>query len=110
MERADPDPESRHQGLDPLAHLAGGLVGERDGQDCSGAIPECEQVGDPPGDDPRLARAGAGQDQQRALDVGHGLALGGGQISEQVHQWVLPWDIEQGPVADRIGARGSGLS
>ena len=28
----------------------------------------------------------AGQDQQRAVDVGDGLALGGGQVGEQVHR------------------------
>ena len=51
----------------------------------SPAIPWPQQVGDPPGDDPRLARARAGQDQQRPVDVGDGLALGGGQVGEQVH-------------------------
>ena len=49
-------------------------------------IPCAEHVGDPPGDDPGLARPGAGQDQERAVDVGDGLALGGGQVGEQVHQ------------------------
>ena len=43
------------------------------------------QVGDPPGDHPRLARARAGQDEQGAVDVGDGLALGGGQVGEEVH-------------------------
>ena len=42
-------------------------------------------MSDAAGDHPRLARARAGQDQERAFDVGHGLALRGRQISEQVH-------------------------
>ena len=52
--------------------------------------PLAEQVGDPPGDHPRLARARPGQDQERAVDVGHGLALGGGQVGEQVHGTIVP--------------------
>ena len=69
--------ERRHQGLDPLAHLAGRLVGEGHGQDRVGRDPRAEQVGDPPGDHARLARAGPGEDEEGAVDMGDGLALGG---------------------------------
>ena len=52
--------------------------------------PRAEQVGHPAGDDARLARTRPGQDQQRAVDVGDRLALGGRQIGEQVHGgWVI---------------------
>ena len=45
-----------------------------------------QQVGDASGDHPRLARAGPGQDEQRAVDMGDGLALRGREIGEQVHR------------------------
>ena len=53
------------QAADPFLHLPGRLVGEGDGGDVArrqAALPH--QVGDLAGDDPGLARAGAGQDQQ----------------------------------------------
>ncbi len=61
---------------DPLAHLGRRLVGEGDRQD----LPRAggaggEQVGDPVGQDPGLARAGAGQHQQRPFAVLDRLAL-----------------------------------
>ena len=69
---------------DPLAHLGGRLVGEGDGQDLRRlGGPGAHQVGDPAGERARLARAGPGEDQQRPLAVGHGLALGLVQPLEQ---------------------------
>ncbi len=60
----------------PLAHLGGGLVGERDGQHLPDAdVAGGQQVGDPPGQHGRLARPGAGDDQQRRALVQHRLAL-----------------------------------
>ena len=84
VEGADPDAAAGHEGLDALAHLAGGLVGEGDGEDVAGPDALLEQVGDAAGDDARLAAAGAGQDEQRPFDVRDGLALGVGQVGEQV--------------------------
>ena len=53
---------------DPLAQLRGGLVGEGDGQDPERRHAlDPDQVGDPVGQDPRLAGARAGQDEQRTL-------------------------------------------
>ena len=52
--------------LDALAHLAGGLVGEGDGEDAIGPHAAAQQLGDAEGDDARLARAGAGEDEQRS--------------------------------------------
>ena len=60
---------------DALAHLVGGLVGEGDGHDLPGLDAGGDQVGDPMGEHPRLAAAGAGQDQQRTDWVRHRLAL-----------------------------------
>ena len=45
-----------------------------------------EQPGDAIGDDPRLAAAGAGQDEQRPVAGDDGLALGGVQIVEETLQ------------------------
>ena len=72
------------QADDPLAHLAGRLVGEGDGQHLARPHPPGrQQVGDPVGQDPGLARAGAGDDQQRAALVHDGLALLGVEPLEQ---------------------------
>ncbi len=57
---------------DACAHLCRGLVGERHGQDLPRLdVPDTDQVGDAVREDARLARAGAGEDQQRALRRGH---------------------------------------
>ena len=67
-----------------LGHFAGGLVGEGDGQDGVGRDAFlADQPGDAAGDDAGLARAGAGQDEQRALGGLDGGALFGIQIGEQ---------------------------
>ncbi len=61
----------------PVLHLRGSLVGEGDGQDLVGCgIPGGDQVGDAPSEHPGLARAGAGDHQQRAATVCHRPPLG----------------------------------
>ena len=63
--------------LDPVAHLLRRLVRERDGEDLvRPCLARAQQVGDPVGEHARLARAGAGQDEQGPGARGHGLALG----------------------------------
>ena len=63
--------------LDPLLHLGGGLVGEGDRQDRAGVgLALGDQPGDAAGEHPGLARAGAGDDQQRRPGVDDGGALG----------------------------------
>ena len=65
-----------HQRDHPLAHLGGGLVGERDGQHLPDAdVAGGQQVGDPTGQHRGLARSGAGHDEQRRALVQHRLAL-----------------------------------
>ena len=60
----------------PLAHLVGRLVGEGDGEDGVGwDLEVADQVGDPMGQHPRLARPGSRHDQQRPVGGGDGLAL-----------------------------------
>ena len=61
---------------DPLAQLGGGAVRERDREDPPrrDAL-DADEVGDPMGQDARLARAGAGEDQERALGRRDGARL-----------------------------------
>ena len=71
------------QPVDALGHLAGGLVGEGDGQDGVGRDAFlADQPGDAAGDDAGLARAGSGEDQQRAFGGLDGGALFGIQVGE----------------------------
>ena len=60
-----------------VGKFAGGLVGECDGEDLPWwdlALPD--DVGDPVGDDPGLARSGACKDQEGTIPVGDGIHLG----------------------------------
>ena len=63
------------QPLGALAHLIGGLVGERHGEDGFGRHALGEQIGDAIGDDAGLARAGAGEDEERSVEGRDGFAL-----------------------------------
>ena len=72
------------EGADAGLHLVGGLVGEGDGQDLERADALLlDEPGDAPGEDPRLARAGAGEHEQRPAEVGDRLLLGRVQAIEQ---------------------------
>jgi hypothetical protein len=85
VERQDPDParDLGQEVLEALAHLAGGLVRERDRKDLVRLDAGGEdQVRDPVGEDARLAGARAGDDEQRPFRVQHGLALRGVEIGE----------------------------
>ena len=58
VERGEPDPAGigSDQPLDPLPHLLRRLVGERHRKDLVGpGVPAPDEIGDPIGDDPRLA-------------------------------------------------------
>ena len=69
--------------VEPLAHLAGGLVRERDREDLVRLHPDRgDQVGDAVGEHAGLARAGAGDHEQWALRVQDGLPLRRVQIGE----------------------------
>ena len=65
-----------NESLDALTHFFGGLVGERDRQHLirSGKA-ATKKMRDPMRDDARLARAGAGENEQRPLGVAHRIAL-----------------------------------
>ena len=70
-------------GLDPLAHLARRLVREGDREDLVRLdAARGEQVRDPVGEDARLARAGAGDHEQRPLRRRDRLALRVVQVGE----------------------------
>ena len=70
---------------DALLHLAGGLVGEGHREDFAApGLLGREDVGDAGGEDARLAGAGAGEDQHRALGREHGFGLLGVEAGEIV--------------------------
>ena len=72
------------QPVDALAHLAGGLVGEGDGEDGVGSDAFfLDEPGDAAGDDAGFAGAGSGKDEQRTLGGLDGGALFGIQIVEE---------------------------
>ena len=78
VEGPHPDPTRGQveQLLDSAAHLPRRLVGERHRQDFAGLGPSLlDQPGDPVGQHPCLATAGAGKDQQRPVLCGDGGAL-----------------------------------
>ena len=76
------------QFIEPLPHLLGRLVGERQGHDAPGVDAHfLDQIGDAVGDDPRLAGTGPGEDQQRPLDVLGGFPLLGIEAGEEVLGW-----------------------
>ena len=71
------------QVLEPLAHLARGLVRERDREDLVRLHPAgVDQVRDPVGEHARLAGARAGDDEQRPLGCEDRLSLAGIQVGE----------------------------
>ena len=86
VERRDPHllGNGTHQALHPALHLVCRLVGEGDGQHLERRDALLlDEPGDAVGEDPRLPRPGAGDDQQRAAGVGYRLTLDGVEILEQ---------------------------
>ena len=80
--RRDPGPTERGE---PLAHLAGGLVGERDDERVRRRDrPRLDRIGHPARDRPGLAGPGAGQDADRAGRREDRLALGRIEVREEV--------------------------
>jgi hypothetical protein len=73
------------QADDPLAQLPGGPVREGDGEDLPGPNAlDSDQVRDPVGKNPRLAAAGAGQDEQRAVGRGDRSGLLGVEVADDL--------------------------
>jgi hypothetical protein len=111
---------------DALAHLASGLVGERDGEDATRIRAHRHQPRQTIGDDARLARAGSGDDEQRIGGMDDRFKLRGVELSRQhlareaarrlVRGIVLREQVESfhgGPTYPRLacpGARGFLLS
>jgi len=74
------------QRFDARAHLFRSLVRESDSQDFMRAgVPIADEVGDAACDDARLAGAGAGEDEQRSVDVKDRFALFGVEGIEELH-------------------------
>ena len=85
---------------DPLAHLGSGLVRERDRQDLRRVHTGVDQVRDAMREHAGLARSGAGDHQQRAGFVGHGVELIGIEPFGERRRTVAAERIDQ-----RIGRR-----
>jgi hypothetical protein len=76
--------DTSHELLDAFAHLAGGLVGERDRENLTRQrLARGQQVGDPVRENARLSGAGAGEHQERPLTVRNRLPLRRVQLGEQ---------------------------
>jgi len=89
------------EGGDPLLHLGRGLVGEGDGQDRERRHPlGRDQVRDPVGEDPGLARPGAGDHEHRPRRGDHRLLLDRVQPLEGIGA------VAGGPVGVGGGRRG----
>ena len=74
------------EGVDPLAHLQGGLVGEGDAENVPWENAHLlHQVGKAPGERPGLAGARAGHHPDKALGGRHRLALGVVEGLQQLH-------------------------
>ena len=109
-------------GGDALAHLPRRLVGEGDGKDLVGeGAPGQQDMGEAGGQHTRLARAGAGEDQQRAIDGLDGSALLGVQAGQVVGHGVgttrhavgyraVPGRLETGGPRDGRCGRAEGLA
>ena len=83
VEREDPVRCVPEHGLEPLAHLACGLVGEGDGQDLVRLHPAgVDQVRDAMREHTRLAGARAGDDEEGPFGVDDGFPLRGVEISQ----------------------------
>jgi hypothetical protein len=71
---------------DAIAHLAGGLVRERDGEHLvRPRMSVADQVRDPERDDPRLARSRARENQQRTIGMQNRFTLFGIELVEEIH-------------------------
>src|SRR2546425_3689653 len=69
------------------AHLARRLVRERDGENARWRhAPLADEVRDPGREDARLARAGAGEDEERAAGMADGGVLG--RVEWKGHEYV----------------------
>ena len=92
------------------AHLFGGLVRESDGQHfMRGGVPVADEVGDAACDDARLARAGAGEDEQRSVDVKDRFALFGVERIQELQSRIsiLPSPTWRDSAVDRRRNRGA---
>ena len=85
VEGEDPDRARRlaEHALEPLAHLSGRLVRERDREDLVRLHPtRADEMSDAIREDARLPRARAGDDEERPLGRENGLPLGFVQVRE----------------------------
>jgi hypothetical protein len=78
VKRPDPHTGGRttKEALDAIAHLAGGLIGERDGENRVRVdAMHLDEARDAHRKDTRLARTGAGENEERTIPMEHGFTL-----------------------------------
>ena len=110
VERADPHPRrsAAEEAGDAFLHLARRLVGERDGEDATRVDPVLiDQARDARREHARLARARTGEDQQRSVDVQHGLAL---RRVEPIEQRIVGRNVHQGKIISNVAPRSAEAS
>ncbi len=116
---AAPHPRRRfaEQARDARAHLLGGLVGERHGEDARRVhAVVLDEMGDAPREDAGLAGAGTRQHEQRTLEMEHRLALGRIQVGERVggaglgHQGSHVRRRHPGSITSKVAPRSLGTS
>ncbi len=65
--------------FDTFTHFAGGFIGKGNGEDVPGGDATGDHIGDTAGDGAGFSGACAGEDEERAVDVGGGFFLGRGE-------------------------------
>ena len=110
VERTHPHPRrcAPEEAGDAFLHLARGLVGERDGEDATRIDPVLiDEARDARREHARLARARTGEDQQRSIDVQHGLAL---RRVEPLEQRIVGRNVHQGKIISNVAPRSAEAS
>ena len=93
---------------DALAHLAGGLVGERDREDPARVDAVLlDEARDARREHARLAGARAGEHEQRPVDVQHGLAL---RRVQALEQRIVGRNVHQGKIISNVAPRSAAAS
>ena len=89
VKRSGPRKVVRRKRLQPIPHLVGGFVGERQRNDLPGRNALSDHMRDAMRDDSGFATAGAGQDQQRTVGVLDGVSL---RVVETFNEFLLSFD------------------
>jgi hypothetical protein len=93
---------------DAVLHLAGGLVGERDGEYSAGIDAVLvDQARDARREDAGLAGTRAGEHEQRPIHVQHGFAL---RRVQSLEQRIVGRNVHQGKIISNVAPRSAAAS